>query len=287
MGPRHGRAGSLVRRRRAVKDGYATASERFTVPGALPRRPACAAVSRAVRPSRPVSRAVGSSPPCRVGSLSPSPSRAPCRAAARPALRFLTACLREHRRALGTRRRRLNAGRQALLTHAHLAMTSPAPGSRPDSGSARPPPSKDLRAGRAGHRHPQVLAPPPQTPLLDHPDHEPCPSRPGPSSRCHGLRSPAAFTRSVNSASVVPARARYACADVSKFRMLFVNPVQGAGTGGATGCGHAVRERRRSAAEGCPFAQPCQLVWSGMSTALYLHGCRERFDAIADSCCRY
>jgi hypothetical protein len=36
------------------------------------------------------------------------------------ALRFLTARLREHRRALGTRWRRLSAGRQALLALAHL-----------------------------------------------------------------------------------------------------------------------------------------------------------------------
>lgn len=36
------------------------------------------------------------------------------------ALRFLAARLREHRRALGTRWRRLSAGRQALLTLAHL-----------------------------------------------------------------------------------------------------------------------------------------------------------------------
>jgi hypothetical protein len=35
-------------------------------------------------------------------------------------LRFLTARLREHRKALGTRWRRLTAGRQALLTLAHL-----------------------------------------------------------------------------------------------------------------------------------------------------------------------
>ncbi len=36
------------------------------------------------------------------------------------ALRFLSACLREHRRALRTRWRRLTAGRQALLALAHL-----------------------------------------------------------------------------------------------------------------------------------------------------------------------
>lgn len=36
------------------------------------------------------------------------------------ALRFLSACPREHRRALGTRWRRLTAGRQALLALAHL-----------------------------------------------------------------------------------------------------------------------------------------------------------------------
>lgn len=40
-------------------------------------------------------------------------------------LRFLTARLREHRRALGTRWRRLNAGRQALLTLAHLRNGQP------------------------------------------------------------------------------------------------------------------------------------------------------------------
>lgn len=36
------------------------------------------------------------------------------------ALRFLTTRLREHRRLLGTRWRRLSAGRQALLALAHL-----------------------------------------------------------------------------------------------------------------------------------------------------------------------
>lgn len=36
------------------------------------------------------------------------------------ALRFLSTRLREHRQVLGTRWRRLNAGRQALLTLAHL-----------------------------------------------------------------------------------------------------------------------------------------------------------------------
>ncbi|MEU3250168.1 IS5 family transposase [Streptomyces sp. NPDC006997] len=41
------------------------------------------------------------------------------------ALRFLAARLREHRRALGTRWRRLNAGRQALLTLAHLRNGQP------------------------------------------------------------------------------------------------------------------------------------------------------------------
>ncbi|WP_328478374.1 IS5 family transposase [Streptomyces sp. NBC_00377] len=40
-------------------------------------------------------------------------------------LRFLAARLREHRRALGTRWRRLNAGRQALLTLAHLRNGQP------------------------------------------------------------------------------------------------------------------------------------------------------------------
>ncbi|MGW0565995.1 IS5 family transposase [Streptomyces tauricus] len=40
-------------------------------------------------------------------------------------LRFLAARLREHRRALGTRWRRLNAGRQALLTLAHLRAGQP------------------------------------------------------------------------------------------------------------------------------------------------------------------
>ncbi|MET8138601.1 IS5 family transposase [Streptomyces sp. NPDC005251] len=41
------------------------------------------------------------------------------------ALRFLAARLREHRRALGTRWRRLTAGRQALLTLAHLRNGQP------------------------------------------------------------------------------------------------------------------------------------------------------------------
>ncbi|MER5832778.1 IS5 family transposase [Streptomyces sp. NPDC002130] len=41
------------------------------------------------------------------------------------ALRFLAARLREHRRALGTRWRRLNAGRRALLTLAHLRNGQP------------------------------------------------------------------------------------------------------------------------------------------------------------------
>ncbi|WP_405541503.1 IS5 family transposase [Streptomyces phaeochromogenes] len=41
------------------------------------------------------------------------------------ALRFLAARLREHRRALGSRWRRLNAGRQALLTLAHLRNGQP------------------------------------------------------------------------------------------------------------------------------------------------------------------
>ncbi|MFI1259225.1 IS5 family transposase, partial [Streptomyces netropsis] len=41
------------------------------------------------------------------------------------ALRFLTCRLREHRRSLGTRWRRLTAGRQALLTVAHLRNGQP------------------------------------------------------------------------------------------------------------------------------------------------------------------
>jgi hypothetical protein len=41
------------------------------------------------------------------------------------ALRFLAARLKEHRRGLGTRWRRLNAGRQALLTLAHLRNGQP------------------------------------------------------------------------------------------------------------------------------------------------------------------
>jgi hypothetical protein len=41
------------------------------------------------------------------------------------ALRFLATHLREHRRTLGTRWRRLNAGRQALLTLAHLRNGQP------------------------------------------------------------------------------------------------------------------------------------------------------------------
>ncbi|GEC10250.1 hypothetical protein SSP24_79050 [Streptomyces spinoverrucosus] len=41
------------------------------------------------------------------------------------ALRFLSACLRQYRRVLGTRWRRLNGGRQALLTLAHLRSGQP------------------------------------------------------------------------------------------------------------------------------------------------------------------
>lgn len=41
------------------------------------------------------------------------------------ALRFLTARLREHRRVLGTRWRRLSTGRQALLALAHLPNGQP------------------------------------------------------------------------------------------------------------------------------------------------------------------
>ena len=41
------------------------------------------------------------------------------------ALRFLASRLREHRRALGTRRRRLRAGRQALLCLTHLRNGQP------------------------------------------------------------------------------------------------------------------------------------------------------------------
>ncbi|MFD9397191.1 transposase family protein, partial [Streptomyces sp. NPDC060000] len=41
------------------------------------------------------------------------------------ALRFLAARLRKHRHALGTRWRRLSAGRQALLTLTHLRNGQP------------------------------------------------------------------------------------------------------------------------------------------------------------------
>jgi hypothetical protein len=51
---------------------------------------------------------------------------------------------------------------------------------RPEGGE--PVPRKDPGPRRAGRRHPQVLADPPQTAMLDHPDHQPRPSRPHPSS---------------------------------------------------------------------------------------------------------
>ncbi len=55
------------------------------------------------------------------------------------ALRFLTARLREHRRVLGTRWRRLSTGRQALLALAHLPNGQPYAQLAADSGSAPPP----------------------------------------------------------------------------------------------------------------------------------------------------
>ncbi|MDQ0757766.1 hypothetical protein QF027_000401 [Streptomyces canus] len=49
---------------------------------------------------------------------------------------------------------------------------------------SRPPtdPRKGPGPGRTGHRHSQVLADPPQAPLLDDPNHQPRPSRPHPPS---------------------------------------------------------------------------------------------------------
>ncbi len=47
---------------------------------------------------------------------------------------------------------------------------------RPEGGE--PLPRKDSGPRRAGRRHPQVLASPPQTEVLDHPDHQPRPGRP-------------------------------------------------------------------------------------------------------------
>ncbi len=73
-------------------------------------------------------------------------------------LRFLTTCLREHRRLLGTRWRRLSAGRQALLALAHLRNGPPTPNSRPRSASAPPPPTatSPKRVRPAGWQAPAV-----------------------------------------------------------------------------------------------------------------------------------
>lgn len=57
------------------------------------------------------------------------------------ALRFLAGRLREHRRTLGTRWRRLNAGRQALLALAHLRNGQPYVQLAAGFGSAPPPPT--------------------------------------------------------------------------------------------------------------------------------------------------
>jgi len=46
----------------------------------------------------------------------------------------------------------------------------------------QPVPREDPGPGRAGRRHPQVLAASPQAPLLDHPHHEPCSGCPHPAS---------------------------------------------------------------------------------------------------------
>ncbi len=48
------------------------------------------------------------------------------------------------------------------------------------SAGGEPVPREDPRTRRAGHGHPQVLASPSQDPMLDHPDHQPHPSRPHP-----------------------------------------------------------------------------------------------------------
>lgn len=60
------------------------------------------------------------------------------------ALRFPSARLRRHRRVIGSCRRRLSAGRQALLALAHLRMDTHMPSSQPDSESAPRPPT-DMR----------------------------------------------------------------------------------------------------------------------------------------------
>lgn len=62
--------------------------------------------------------------------------------------------------------------------------------------------------GRTSHRHPQVLAAPTQAPLLDDPNHQPCPSRPHPPSDQLRLRTekaqwPASWDASGASESIV------------------------------------------------------------------------------------
>ncbi len=88
------------------------------------------------------------------------------------------------------RRRSRRGGHQVLgrqgLPGCRRHGPHPAPGPvgdplrRPEGGE--PTPRKDPGPRRAGRRHPQVLAAPPQTAVLDHPDHQPRPGRPHPSS---------------------------------------------------------------------------------------------------------
>src|SRR5690606_21018984 len=60
---------------------------------------------------------------------------------------------------------------------------------------------KNPSPGRAGRRHPQVLAAPPQTAVLDHPHHEPRPSRPDPAfGQLRPMMEKAHWDRTVRSA---------------------------------------------------------------------------------------
>ena len=57
---------------------------------------------------------------------------------ARKTLNYVSGIIRRHRKSIGSRWRKLNSGRQALLVLAYLRKARRSPSSRPGSGSARP-----------------------------------------------------------------------------------------------------------------------------------------------------
>ena len=59
---------------------------------------------------------------------------------ARKTLNYVSGIIRRHRKSIGSRWRKLNSGRQALLVLAYLRKARRSPSSRPGSGSARPRP---------------------------------------------------------------------------------------------------------------------------------------------------